>query len=134
MITHDVRQILNTLLKKSEAGQVKWLDARSAGMNNVMPEDFVVLMPNSSINIFRLPQDKVRLNILDSEGNVAMHATSEDSQQDKELLESILQSARRKAHNVDETLEDIKKMLSIDGVIGETKPRSFPKDEDDIPF
>lgn len=127
----EVKDIIVSLLKKTEAGQVKWVDARNVGMKNVMEEDYVVLLPNSSINVFR-GTEGVRLNILNSEGNVVMYVEAmNESLNDVKLLEDLLLSAKRKALGLDETLTEIKEILSKEGVIGDAKPRRF-KDNDEF--
>jgi hypothetical protein len=126
MFNDEISQILEALLTKSEAGQVKWLAAAEAGMDEAAEtDDFVVLMPNSSINVFRTTHGLPRVNFLDSQGNLSLFVNANDGVRAIELIEGLIESAKRQVFRIDETLEDIKKAVSSDGVIGDTKPRRF---------
>jgi hypothetical protein len=126
MFEPDVRKILIRLLMRSKAGEVKWLASEAAGMTETVHDDYVVLMPNSSINVFRDFKKTPRVNFIDSAGDVSLSLTA-DTDEDKELLEEIIASARQivDAPKVSQTLDDIKKALKQEGVIGETNPRKF---------
>jgi hypothetical protein len=131
MFEPDVREILVRLLTRSQAGEVKWLESEAAGMNETAEEDYVVLMPNSSINIFRV-SSKMRVNFIDSAGNVRLSLTA-DTDEDKTLFEQLIASAQESvnAPKALQTLDDIKKALKQEGVIGETNPRRF---KEGVPF
>lgn len=129
MFEPEVREILNELLTKSEAGQVKWLESEAAGMTETAPDDYVVLMPSSSINVFRILPDDVRANFLDSAGDVSLSLIP-TTNEDRNLLEHVIASAKKtveapKLRLIHQTLDDIKNALRQEGVIGETKPRRF---------
>lgn len=125
MFEPDVREILVRLLTKSQAGEVKWLESDAAGMNEKAPTDYVVLMPNSSINVFRDHQNMPRVNFIDSAGNVRLSLTA-DTDEDRVLVEQLIASAKQALDApMYETLADIKRALKREGVIGETVPRRF---------
>lgn len=126
MFEPDVREILVRLLTRSQAGEVKWLESEAAGMNETAPDDYVVLMPNSSINVFRDHRNAPRINFIDSAGNVRLSLTA-DTDEDKALVEQLIASAQETvdAPKVLQTLDDIKNALKQEGVIGETNPRRF---------
>jgi len=132
MFEPDVREILVRLLTRSQAGEVKWLESEAAGMNETAQDDYVVLMPNSSINVFRAYRNIPRVNFIDSAGNVRLSLTA-DTDEDKNLFEQLIASAQENvnAPKALQTLDDIKKALKQEGVIGETNPRRF---KEEVPF
>ena len=126
MFEPEVREVLQELLVRSEAGEVKWLDSASAGMSNTTAEDYLVLLPNTSINIFRVSSGTVRLNFIDSAGDVSLGLDSTD--EDGDLLKKIFTSASRivTAEKTSKTLDDVRKALSQKGPVGEIERRNFP--------
>jgi hypothetical protein len=125
MFDPEIQQTLETLLTRSQAGDVKWVDSTSAGLDSTgMDEDYVVLMPQSAINVFKGYQGKLHVNFIDNVGNVLLSLEGEEPE-DRELIKEIFISARKIALNVDEKMAEIKESLMREGVIGETKPRKF---------
>jgi hypothetical protein len=123
MFDPGIQQTLETLLTRSQAGEVKWVDSTSAGMDSSADDDYVVLMPQSAINVFKV-QGKLQVNFIDNAGNVFLSLEGEEPE-DRELIREIFFSARRIALNVDEKMAEIRESLMREGVIGETKPRKF---------
>jgi hypothetical protein len=123
MFDPEIQQTLETLLTRSQAGEVKWVDSTSAGMDSSADDDYVVLMPQSAINVFKV-QGKLQVNFIDNAGNVLLSLEGEEPE-DRELIRDIFFSARRIALNVDEKMAEIRESLMREGVIGETKPRKF---------
>jgi hypothetical protein len=125
MFDPEIQQTLETLLTRSQAGDVKWVDSTSAGMDSTgVDEDYVVLMPQSAINVFKGYQGRLHVNFIDNVGNVLLSLEGEEPE-DRELIKEIFISARKIALNVDEKMAEIKESLMREGVIGETKPRKF---------
>jgi hypothetical protein len=122
MIPSQIREILEGLLRKSDAGGVKWVNSQSVGMEPVMEEDYLVALPDSSINVYKLPDDELRLNILNSEGDVVLSVGTSDTPDSKDLLQKLLHSARNSVLNVEGTLASIQKALRSDDVIGGARP------------
>ena len=124
MIPEDVQQILFALLNKSEAREVNWVEVESVGMNPESDDDYVVVLPDSSINIYRdMDDDVVNVKILNSEGDIVLHVVPEQIEEHR-LVGRLFNSAKRKALNLDSVLDNLKKALSADGVVGGTKSKS----------
>lgn len=121
MISDKIRKILEGLLEKSEAGRVKWVDSRSVGMEHVMDQDYIVALPDSSINIF-VVKDGVRVNFLNSEGDVVASIESAEDAETGPLLERLLQSARNSVLDLDGTLDSLLDAISSDEEIGGATP------------
>jgi hypothetical protein len=130
MFEPEIQQTLETLLARSQAGDVKWVDSTSAGMGSTGDEDYVVLMPQSAINVFKGYEGKLRVNFIDDVGNVLLSIEGEEPE-DRELIKEIFISARKIALNVDEKMAEIRDSLMREGVIGEAKPRKF---KEQVPF
>lgn len=129
MLEPDVREILVRLLTRSQAGEVKWLESDELLMDETAPDDYVVLMPNSSINVFRDDDNTPRVNFIDSAGGVSLSLTA-DTDEDRNLIEQIIASAKETVNApriklLVQTLDDIRRALKQKGVIGETNPRRF---------
>ena len=122
MISVKISQILKGLLQKSEAGHVKWVDSRSVGMEAVMDQDYIVALPDSSINIFSV-EDKIRVNFLNSEGDVVASVESTEDLETAALLQRLLQSARNSALDVDGTLESLMRAITSEEEMGGATPK-----------
>jgi len=134
MFEPEVREILSELLVKSEAGEVKWLMSASAGLEAAQGDDYVVLMPNSSINVFVL-NGIPHVNFIDSAGD-ALLSLEPDSDEEANLIMQIIASARKtieapRVRKMHRTLADIKKALRQEGMVGETTQRKF---NEEAPF
>src|SRR6266571_8693251 len=122
MIPPDVKKILDDLLQRTKAGEVNWVESNTAGIEALAEDDYVVILPDSSINIWKVKGDPtIHVHILDSHGNIVLDVTGEYIEE-FELLDNLLQAAGRKALNIDETLEVIKRNLSKPGVLGNPNP------------
>jgi hypothetical protein len=122
MIRNDIREILQGLLRKSEAKQVKWVDTLEMSTRDVVDLDYTVFLPESSINLFRFSGEPAQLNILNAQGNVIFSVTEANDNNAALLLNQLIESARNTLLSVDTTLADLKRALSSDDVIGEPKP------------
>jgi hypothetical protein len=132
MIASDIREILDMLLERSKRREVNWVETKDmVGMVvDKSGEDYVVALPNSSINIWRSSKpDKVVGNILNSEGKVVLGFSANEADPDFPFLEELLSWAKRSALKADETLSEIKRALADKGRVG-----SNPKKDDEIPF
>lgn len=126
MFEPEVRDLLEILLMKSEAGEVRWQDAKAGGMTGTVRQDYLVVLPNISINIFH-GTDGLRLNFIDSAGDVSLGLRPE-TDEEGELLERIFSSADRivSGEKARKTLDDVKKALNQKGPVGELERRNFP--------
>lgn len=123
MIPLKVREILRTLLTRSEVGAVKWVDSRTVGMTTAVEDDYIVALPDSSINVFRTAEGEIRVNILNSEGDVVVSISSDYYPEDKALLSSLIESARNSVLNIEGTLASIERALKSNDVVGGSTPR-----------
>lgn len=122
MSSDKVNKILTGLLEKSEAGRVKWVDSRSVGMEPVMEQDYIVALPDSSINIYKHSQG-IRVNFLNSEGDVVATVDSSDEPERMSLLGRLLDSARNSALDLEGTLDSLLEAVSSDTEMGGATPK-----------
>ncbi|HYJ87866.1 MAG TPA: hypothetical protein VEW46_17510 [Pyrinomonadaceae bacterium] len=126
MFEPEVQDLLQELLVKSEAGEVRWQDSKVAGMADTVRQDYLVVLPNISINIFH-GSDGIRLNFIDSAGDISLGLRPE-TDEEVALLEKIFSSADRivSGEKARKTLDDVKKALSQKGPVGELERRNSP--------
>jgi hypothetical protein len=143
MIPEEARDVLTALLTRSQQGQVNWLLA-----DEVMPpsrdadEDYIVVTPHSSVNIWRSRGSReINGEILNKRGLSVASFCSESSwsasatedeeeyqqlraraEEDRELLSQLLASARRKALNVEGTLDQLKREVLESSIVGAPNP------------
>lgn len=110
MINDEIRSILKTLLLRSKANEVRWTPFEDTEAD--LDDDYIVSFPKSSVNIFKLAESGIRVNILNNAGKVVGSLTSKESESDSRLLQQLLDCARESVFNIDETLEDIKRALA----------------------
>lgn len=128
MIPESVKEIISLLVNKSEAGQVNWVDAETAGVPSLgfeFEDDYYVVLPDSTMNVYRQSSAyDIFFQILDSGGRPIVEIASSDDPNAHALLERLIQSAKHKTLNIDSKLAGIKKALSGDSAIGRTKDKS----------
>ncbi|HEY6329222.1 MAG TPA: hypothetical protein VI756_07785 [Blastocatellia bacterium] len=133
MMDAEVREVLEKLLSKSNAGQVNWLPAGETDVGPVSEDDYVVSLPNSSINVYRSPKGLIYVSILNDEGTVIAKFGGDEADEDQNLIYQLLESAKRKALNFKSTLRAIKRFLESDKPLG-LAPRAQEISDDDVPL
>jgi hypothetical protein len=142
MIENDrFRDILQRLLKKSEANQVSW----SSGMGYSNGEEYIVAFPEKTRILLyyssRQEEPDYASATLEISGREAAVIKDEDGGPNWELLSSLVSDAQRCVFGYDKALKAIDDALGTDKV-GEPPPRT-PEDSgpppellsgDDIPF
>lgn len=131
-MTPEIKEIVQRLIEKTKKKQVKW--HRAADILNESDDDwdYAVSTSNSTINIFRYFHANengkliygIRLNIINNRGTVIHSELILTNEPDYELLNELLELARGRVMNLDETLKKLKEELNDDSVLG----------DNDIPF
>lgn len=97
--------ILDSLLKRSEEGELDW---KATGNQYV----FLLVLKDSSISIERYVDGLIRLGFRDEKGNVIDETTVFSSSTKFEKAGKLFDLARRKALNADETINRILEQLN----------------------
>lgn len=134
MIPLDVRSILSSLLARSRKKEVEWVETTATAFNHL--GDFAVIFPTSSVVLWQDSREGAfGGRILNSHGETIVSFNSEESGEDRLLLEELIGLARRKVLRADETLAEIQKALETSARVG-----SLPKnkkgfdDDEEVPF
>ncbi|MCI0489529.1 MAG: hypothetical protein L0229_23310 [Blastocatellia bacterium] len=132
MIPKQVRKILQLLLIKSKTGKVNWLSAADLGVESRSEEDYSVITPDATVNLWKNKNDsRIYGRILNSKGISIFSFDSSDDENDSKLLNSLFDEARTSALKTDETLEGLldflEKNLKAESVIGEPSLRDISK-------
>jgi hypothetical protein len=129
MIPEAYRVLVLNLHRKSKSGKVLWKHASNT-FPDVSPdsEDFVVVTPNATINIYtRLdPYDNVGycLDFYNSSGAKVIEIYENIGDTDFGVLQEIFEAARKKVFGIDEFIESLNKEILEDNVLG----------DDELPF
>ena len=134
MISLDVKNILQGLLERSRKKEVEWIDSRSIGHTGY--GDFAVLFPSSSVVIWENREEQeYGGRIFNNRGDVVVsfEATPADMSS-YQLLEELVQLARRKVLRADETIAEIQKAIDSNPRVGAVPKRAVVDDDEEVPF
>jgi hypothetical protein len=99
MSTKEIQTLLRKLLDQTRAGQVKWKTTPE-------PDEFRINFPRSSIEIFPVKPNSVRIAIFNAEGTLIETIDPDSATRHVEMNE-LLRLAKDSAYNISETLQDI---------------------------
>lgn len=96
-----LRKLVDRLLKKTQAGELRWSETSS-------PESFQTSFPDYSIEVEK-NKDLVLLRIYNSDGRIIESVVEKVSsfRDDAEALSELHDAARRQALGVEKALDDI---------------------------
>jgi len=117
MVSRDVHDIVIALLERTRADQVNW-QAAEGTFPTQLDDDFYVILPNSTINVFRMPKGPAVAAIQNSRGEVIAQVDSATDKEMTPVLDELLGLASRKVHNIDGTLGEIKDALASPNRVG----------------
>ena len=119
MTEPDIEKLVDLLLKGTREGNVSWIPAMDVFEHNMQEEDdFIVSMPEYSVNISRLRGAGVSLALLGAQGQVLYRNTVEQGQPAHGKYEELFEAARRKAARVDDIIADLTNALERGEVLG----------------
>jgi hypothetical protein len=121
-IPPDVVSIINSLIEKSKAGEVQWVEGTDLGF----AEGYGVNFGSYTIRLFEKNgynewENSITLEILNDDGKSAIRARALDVEaqhQEHELLGELLEAARRRAMKADVIIKDLSEKLKATGMIG----------------
>ena len=123
MIHAKYKEILDLLLKKSEADEVNWVYVHNDPTNE---NDFTVTSGNTTINLFSLHDDSIIFRIMDEKDNQIFLTHQEQFDEEYELLKQLILLAKKRTrsadHAIDSLIDSLKKPGEFRGVgAGERK-------------
>lgn len=128
MIPETYRELLINLHKKTISGKVLWKHASST-FPNISPEseDFVVVTPNATINIYQgqnVDDIEYHLDFYNSAGSRVIEISQSFLDSDFDKLQEIFEIARKKVLGIDDFIESLNREILRDDVLG----------DDELPF
>lgn len=132
MASKEVLRILHGLLQKAKASKVNWTAGSDMGEPSSQ-DDYYVVFPNSSINIYRDSEGKPRANVINGRGQIVFQVVPV-ANEETFLLNELLQLAQRQYVKTDETIAEIEAALSTKDMIGEIGKSPPQYSDEDIPF
>lgn len=115
MIHSKYKEILDLLLKKSEADEVNWSYVHNDPANK---NDFTVTSGNSTINLFSLHDDSIIFRILDENENQVFLTHQEQFDEEYELLKKLMLLAKKRTNNADHAVDSLIDLLKKTGEFG----------------
>jgi len=116
MLDNRYKFFISSLLKKTKESQVNWQPTSSQYAFIVTEEDVSITISSDSDEFNR---EYTSLTIRDKSGKVIDNISIDENEKDYLVLSDLFNEARRKANNVDETIDKLIKKLSNDGEFGE---------------
>lgn len=115
MIHAKYKEILELLLKKSEADEVNWTYVHNDPANE---NDFTVISGNSTINLFSLHDDSIIFRILDEKENQIFLTHQEQFDEEYELLKQLILLAKKRTRSADHAIDSLIDSLKKPGEFG----------------
>lgn len=128
MVPEDILNLVRQLTEATTKGLAHWVPA----VETQIPDpgernDFVLTMPDYSVNVNKEPTDNIGLSILGKTGHALMYFQSSPDEAEYPTFEALLTAASWKAAKIDLILADVDRALKGGGILGQ--PRG--EDEDD---
>jgi hypothetical protein len=118
MIPEDIRPLVFALINKSEIRKVNWKHA-SESMPESLDEDYIVNGPKSSINIFKSDNGIINFHVLNDRGDIIVKFETLPEERDYEKLEKLLELAKKKSLNLEDTIKDLLNSINNSDVFGD---------------
>jgi hypothetical protein len=133
MMPDELQKIIKLLISSTRQDKVNWTTAFDAGLSDgSQADDFVVSMPNYSINVFKYKKGpEYGFSILGQQGETLYHYKVSPEDLEYDDLEALFFSAKKKVAKIDEIINDLQEALQRGKTIGKDKNEL---NEDDIPF
>lgn len=127
MVPEDILNLVRQLTEATTKGLAHWVPA----VETQIPEpgernDFVLTMPDYSVNVYKEPTDNIGLSILGKTGHALMYFQSSPEEPEYATFEALLSAASWKAAKIDLILADVDRALKGGEILG--RPR---EEEDD---
>jgi hypothetical protein len=115
MIHAKYKEILDLLLKKSEADEVNWIYIHNDPANE---NDFTVASGNTTINLFSLHDDSIVFRILDENENQIFLTHQEQFDEEYELLKKLILLAKKRTNKAEHAVDSLIDVLKKPGEFG----------------
>lgn len=133
----EIKEIVLGLIEKSEKNEVNWVHVNETNLaedgTSTIEHDYAVSTSHFSINLFTTTEDvgdvkvgAIRFNIHNNRGDLVSFTSAKLNEPDYEILNKLLELAKKIVLGEDKLLNTIKNDLLKPGVLG--------TEDDDIAF
>lgn len=109
MIQPELRQIISQLHEQTRAGKIPWTEAPQTSRSRM--KSYRLVLPNSSVNLSKTPDDEMIFAILNDEGSIAVQETVDASDPIYFDLRELFEIVDRQVRKVDRSLEEVQAWL-----------------------